>query len=57
MSWHVPQHRERCRGPKPANLTWIEPDIVVDRASLRVQAAKADWEICPEAAEFIKNLA
>ena len=43
--------------PKPANITWIEPDIAVDRATLIAQAAKAAFELCPEAAEFIKNLA
>ena len=43
--------------PKPVNITWVEPDIAVDRASLMAQAAKADFELCPEAAEFIKNLA
>ena len=43
--------------PKPVNITWIEPDIAADRASLIAQAAKADFELCPEAAEFIKNLA
>ena len=43
--------------PKTVNITWVEPDIAADRATLIAQAAKADWEICPEAAEFIKNLA
>ena len=43
--------------PKPVNITWIEPDIAADRATLIAQAAKADFELCPEAAEFIKNLA
>ena len=43
--------------PKPVNITWIEPDIAADRAALIAQAAKADFELCPEAAEFIKNLA
>ena len=43
--------------PKPVNITWVEPNIAVDRATLIAQAAKADFELCPEAAEFIKNLA
>ena len=43
--------------PKTANITWVEPDIAAERAALVAQAATADWEICPEAAEFIKNLA
>ena len=43
--------------PKPVNITWVEPDLTIDRAALMAQAAKADFELCPEAAEFIKNLA
>ena len=43
--------------PKTPNITWVEPDIAVDRASLIAQADQADWEICPEAVEFIKNIA
>jgi len=36
---------------------WVQPDYAALRASLEAQAAEADWEICPEAAEFIKSLA
>ena len=43
--------------PKTVNITWVEPDLAIDKASLIAQAAKADFELCPEAAEFIKNLA